>query len=78
MLYCMKQLLQLISRGMAPLTLICALIAFFYPSVFIVFKSYFLWLFAASMFALGVVLKPDELKITLKTPKPIFIGVISQ
>jgi len=74
----MVQILQLISRGMAPLTLACALIAFFYPSVFIIFKPYFLWLFAASMFALGAVLKPDELKITLKTPKPILIGVLSQ
>jgi len=72
------KLLNLISRGMAPLTLICALIAFYQPAIFLVFKSYFLWLFAASMFALGVVLKPDELKTTLKTPKPIFIGVLSQ
>lgn len=72
------KLLSLISRGMAPLTLICALIAFFYPGVFIVFKPYFLWLFAASMFALGIVLKPNELKTTLQTPKPIFIGVLSQ
>jgi BASS family bile acid:Na+ symporter len=68
----MKQLLTLISRGMAPLTLICALIAFYQPSVFMVFKPFFLWLFAASMFALGVVLKPAELKTTLQTPRSIF------
>lgn len=74
----MTSFLQLISRGMAPLTLICALVAYRYPETFLFFKPYFLWLFAASMFALGVVLKPDELKETLKTPKPIFIGVISQ
>ncbi|MBQ0724048.1 MAG: bile acid:sodium symporter family protein [Cycloclasticus sp.] len=67
-----------ISRGMAPLTLLCALIAFYQPAVFIVFKPYFLWLFSASMFALGVVLEPRDLKTTLKTPKPIFIGVLSQ
>lgn len=72
------KLLSLISRGMAPLTLICALIAFYQPAIFLVFKPYFLWLFAASMFALGVVLKPQDLKTTLKTPKPIFVGVLSQ
>jgi len=72
------KLLNLISRGMAPLTLICALIAFYQPAIFLVFKNHFLWLFAASMFALGVVLKPDELKTTLNTPKPILIGVLSQ
>ncbi|PHS72892.1 MAG: bile acid:sodium symporter [Cycloclasticus sp.] len=74
----MKPLLQLISRGMAPLTLICALVAFYQPDIFLVFKPYFLWLFAASMFALGVVLEPVELKTTLQTPKPIFVGVLSQ
>ncbi len=67
-----------ISRGMAPLTLLCALIAFYQPAVFIVFKPYFLWLFSASMFALGVVLEPTDLKTTLKTPRSIFIGVLSQ
>ena len=30
------------------------------------------------MFALGLVLEPNDLKTTLKTPKPIFIGVLSQ
>ena len=78
MLYGMKTLSQLISRGMAPLTLVCALIAFYQPAIFLVFKAYFLWLFAASMFALGVVLKPDELKTTLQTPRSIFQGVCTQ
>lgn len=74
----MKFLLHFISKGMAPLTLVCALVAFYQPDIFLVFKPYFLWLFAASMFALGVVLEPSELKTTLKTPRPIFIGVLSQ
>lgn len=74
----MRPILHLVSRGMAPLTLICALIAFFQPAVFIIFKPYFLWLFAASMFALGVVLEPLELKTTIQTPKPILIGALSQ
>lgn len=74
----MKQLLTLISRGMAPLTLLCAVIAFYQPSIFMVFKPFFLWLFAASMFALGVVLEPAELKTTLQTPRSIFLGVCTQ
>ncbi|HAI97384.1 MAG: bile acid:sodium symporter [Cycloclasticus sp.] len=74
----MGPILHFISRGMAPLTLLCALVAFYQPAIFIVFKPYFLWLFAASMFALGVVLEPLELKTTLQTPKPILIGVLSQ
>ena len=74
----MKQLIHLISRGMAPLTLACAIIAFYYPAAFLIFKPYFLWLFAASMFALGVVLKPDELKTTLQSPRSIILGVCTQ
>ena len=74
----MRNLLHFISKGMAPLTLICALIAFYQPAVFLPFKAYFLWLFAASMFALGIVLKPDELKTTLQTPRSIFLGVCTQ
>jgi len=78
MLYIMNFLLHFISRGMAPLTLICAVIAFYQPAIFLVFKHYFLWLFAASMFALGIVLKPNELKTTLQTPRSIALGVCSQ
>lgn len=63
---------------MAPLTLICAIIAFYQPAIFLVFKPYFLWLFATSMFALGIVLKPDELKTTLQTPRTIVFGVCTQ
>lgn len=74
----MKLLTHFISRGMAPLTLICALIAFYQPAIFLVFKPYFLCLFAASMFALGLVLKPDELKTTLQTPRSIILGVCTQ
>lgn len=74
----MNKILNLISRGMAPITLLCAILAFYQPAVFLVFKPYFLWLFSASMFALGLVLKPLELKNTLKKPKPIAIGVLSQ
>ncbi len=69
---------NIISRGMAPLTLICAIIAFYQPAIFLVFKPYFLWLFATSMFALGIVLKPDELKTTLQTPRSIVFGVCTQ
>ncbi|ORU94303.1 MAG: bile acid:sodium symporter [Cycloclasticus sp. symbiont of Bathymodiolus heckerae] len=74
----MKQLSQFISRGMAPLTLACALISFYHPAIFLVFKPYFLWLFAASMFALGIVLKPKELKKTMQTQRFILFGVCTQ
>ena len=67
-----------VSEKMAALTLTFALIAYFYPPAFLIFKSYFLWFFAATMFALGLVMKPQEAKEALARPLTIFIGVGTQ
>lgn len=69
---------QFLSRNMAILTLAFAIIAFVYPPVFLVFKDYFLWFFAATMFALGMVLKPQEARSALSHPAQICLGVLSQ
>jgi len=66
------------SRNLAPITLICAIAAYLYPPFFLVFKDYFLWFFAATMFALGIVLHPEEAKAALKKPSSIAIGVCAQ
>jgi len=63
---------------MAVLTLTCAIAAFFYPPAFLVFKDYFLWLFAITMFAVGLVLPLEEAKEALRKPQSIAIGVVSQ
>ena len=69
---------RLIANGLAPLTLLGAITAYFEPALFMPFKDYFLWLFAATMFALGVVLEPTDLDETLKHPKDIGLGVLTQ
>ncbi len=69
---------HLIANGLAPLTLLGALIAYLHPPAFLVFQSSFLWMFAATMFALGVVLKPEELQATLGRPRAIVQGVAVQ
>jgi len=68
----------LLSRHLAPLTLAGAIAAYLYPSLFLVFRDYFLWLFAATMFALGVVLQPDEARDALQKPWRIALGVATQ
>ncbi len=70
--------LRLISQGLAPLTLLGAVLAYWHPPLFLIFKDYFLWLFAATMFALGIVLEPDELTETLKQPRALGLGVLTQ
>lgn len=67
-----------LSRNLAPLTLAGAIAAFIYPPAFLIFKAYFLWLFAATMFALGVVLKPEEAVSALRKPSSIALGVLTQ
>jgi BASS family bile acid:Na+ symporter len=71
-------LIRLIANGLAPLTLLGAIIAYLEPSVFLWLKPYFQWLFAATMFALGVVLHPEELRETLTRPKAIGLGLLAQ
>ena len=63
---------------MALLTLVCAVVALVYPPLFLIFKSYFLWFFAATMFALGVVLHPEEARSALSRPSSIALGVLCQ
>lgn len=67
-----------IANGLAPLTLLGAVAAYLYPPAFLIFKDVFLWLFAATMFALGVVLDTGELRDTLKHPGRVGLGVLTQ
>jgi BASS family bile acid:Na+ symporter len=69
---------SLLSRQLAPLTLLGAIAAYLYPPAFLVFRSSFLWFFAATMFALGVVLDIDELHRTLRQPGRVGLGVLTQ
>ncbi|MGD8783054.1 MAG: bile acid:sodium symporter family protein [Thioalkalispiraceae bacterium] len=63
---------------MALLTLISALLAFFFPDSFLIFGHIFKELFAATMFSLGVVLDRKDLVDTLKHPLRIGLGVFTQ
>lgn len=67
-----------LSRNLAFLTLTGAVAAYLYPPLFLPFKDYFLWCFAATMFALGVVLHPEEAKDALSRPRQIGLGVLTQ
>jgi len=67
-----------LSRNMAVLTLAGAIAAYLFPPAFMVFKDYFLWFFAATMFALGVVLHPEEAREAMSRPGRIVLGVLTQ
>ena len=67
-----------VAGHLAVLTLLGALLAYAYPPVFLIFKHVFLWLFAITMFAVGVVLEPAELSATARHPGRILLGLLTQ
>jgi len=67
-----------VASHLAVLTLLGALLAYVYPPAFLVFKHSFLWFFAITMFAVGVVLEPSELSETARRPGQIALGILTQ
>jgi len=66
------------ANQLAPVTLLGAVTAYLYPPLFLIFKGSFLWFFAATMFAIGIVLDTGELQETLHRPWQILLGVLTQ
>lgn len=67
-----------VARNLALLTLLGAVAAYLHPPLFLVFKTSFLWFFAATMLAVGIVLEPAELRETLRRPGQIGLGLATQ
>jgi BASS family bile acid:Na+ symporter len=69
---------RLVANQLALLVVLGAVLAYLHPPLFLLFKSSFLWFFAATMFAMGIVLDTAELQETLRRPWQIGIGVMTQ
>jgi len=74
----MEKVFSFIANQLALLTFSGAMLAYIYPPFFLVFKDYFLWFFAATMFSLGLVLEVADLKAEIVQPKRVALGVLSQ
>jgi len=74
----MPAVFQFIANQLALLTLLGAVLGYLYPPLLLIFKDWFLWFFAATMFSLGLVLEPRELSSELAHPRRIALGVLSQ
>ena len=74
----MKKVFNVFASQLAALTFAGSVIAYIYPPIFLVFKDYFLWFFAATMFSLGLVIDISDLKAEIVQPKRIALGVLSQ
>lgn len=73
-----KTPLKLISDYIALWTVTGALIGYLFPPAFLIFQPVFLWLFAATMFALGTILDTADLRATLARPGRVVAGVVTQ
>ncbi len=74
----LPRVLRWIAAGLAPLTFLGALAALLYPPSFLIFADWFLWFFAITMLALGLVLDPKEFVETLRRPREIGLGLATQ
>ncbi len=71
-------LAQWVTRHLAILTLAGALVAYARPGLLLPLQHGFLALFALTMFAVGVVLQPAELRATARRPGRIALGLLTQ
>ncbi|MGH9341092.1 MAG: bile acid:sodium symporter family protein [Acidobacteriota bacterium] len=69
---------RLIAGSLAPLTLGSAVAAYLYPPLFLIFQGSFLWFFAVTMGAIGLVLEPEEFSQTMRSPRQIILGICTQ
>ena len=73
------QISRIVSTCMAPIVIIVALIALFFPdTVSFIKTSYINYLLAIVMFGMGLTLKPNDLKIVFSRPRDVLIGVAAQ
>ncbi len=74
----MKTLFSFIANQLSVLTFTGAVLAYIHPPLFLIFKNYFLWFFAATMFSLGLVIEVTALKAEILQPRRVALGVLSQ
>ena len=75
----LKKITNFVSRYMAAIVILMAMIALFAPSsVSFIKTSYVNTLLGIVMFGMGLTLKPDDFKVVFSRPKDVIIGCIAQ
>ena len=73
-----KKIFQFYSQSAAVVNTVRRDSGIFNPPLFLMFKDYFLWFFAATMFALGLVLNARDLQNEIIKSATCALGVLSQ
>ncbi|WP_405099394.1 bile acid:sodium symporter family protein [Oceanobacillus sp. FSL H7-0719] len=74
----LEKLSALAGKYFAVLVILTAVIAFIFPSVFVIFGSYITVLLGIVMFGMGLTLKPVDFKLVFTKPLPVIIGICAQ
>ena len=74
----LEKLSALAGKHFAILVILAAVIAFIFPSTFVVFGSYITILLGIVMFGMGLTLKPVDFKLVVTKPLPVIVGIIAQ
>ena len=75
----LKKITDIVSRYMALIVIVVALVALFAPSAVSFLKtSYVNTLLGIVMFGMGLTLKPSDFKVVFSRPKDVIIGCVSQ
>ncbi|WP_152658196.1 bile acid:sodium symporter family protein [Oceanobacillus sp. CFH 90083] len=74
----LERVSALAGKYFAVLVIIAAVIAFIFPSTFVIFGGYISLLLGVVMFGMGLTLKPVDFKLVVTKPLPVIMGIIAQ
>lgn len=74
----LEKLSSFAGKYFAFLVMFAAIVAYLFPSTFVLFGSYVTILLGIVMFGMGLTLKPIDFKIVFTNPLPVIIGIITQ
>lgn len=74
----LEKLSALAGKYFAVLVIFAAVIAYIFPSTFVVFGAYITILLGIVMFGMGLTLKPVDFKLVFTNPLPVIVGIASQ
>ena len=72
------KIVRFVSSNIVLWVILFAILAYFYPGVFLIFKNTINWFFAGAMFGIGLVLKTEDYRNIIKSPLAVLFGTLCQ
>ena len=72
------KIVRFISSNIIIWVILFAILAYFNPGIFLIFKNSINWFFAGAMFGIGLVLKTEDYRNIVKSPLAVLFGSLCQ